>query len=213
MRFLRNNGLTLALMLLFLLSVGGQLVTGFHAYNDELTHEMQPRLDTLAQYAGSAHFRSTIFENWESEFLQMGIYVLLTMFLYQKGSSESKPPPDEKQEPRKYTHIRYFKHHPLARKFYKHSLCTALFMLFAISILLHAQGSRDLINEENLHMGKPLISFWGTFKEYEFWFESFQNWQSEFFSVAVLITLSIFLRQEDSPQSKETDAPHRKTGH
>jgi hypothetical protein len=42
-------------------------------------------------------------------------------------------------------------------------------------------------------------------------FESFQNWQSEFLSLAVMV-VSIFLRQRSSPESKPVDAPHRETG-
>jgi hypothetical protein len=44
------------------------------------------------------------------------------------------------------------------------------------------------------------------------WFESFQNWQSEFLSTAVLVVLSIWLRQKDSPESKPVGASHKKTG-
>jgi hypothetical protein len=46
----------------------------------------------------------------------------------------------------------------------------------------------------------------------QLWFESFQNWQSEFLSTAVLVVLSIFLRQRESPESKPVAAPHRQTG-
>ena len=212
MRILRDNGLTLALLALFFLSTAGQIVTGLQVYNEERVHEGLTPLAGLIEYVRSVHFRSTFFENWESEFLQMAIYVLLTIFLYQKGSSESKPPPEEEQKSKEFPQKRYFKNSWLLRKLYENSLCTSLFVLFAISILLHAQGSNGLINEENEHHGKTLISFWQTFSENEFWFESFQNWQSEFFSMAVLVVFSIFLRQKDSPQSKEVDAPHLKTG-
>jgi len=54
---------------------------------------------TLALYLGSGHFLSATFENWESEFLQMGMYVLLTVWLHQRGSAESRPldPADEEE--------------------------------------------------------------------------------------------------------------------
>jgi hypothetical protein len=45
-----------------------------------------------------------------------------------------------------------------------------------------------------------------------FWFESFQNWQSEFLSTAVIVVLSIVLRQQASPESKPVNAPHSETG-
>jgi Domain of unknown function (DUF6766) len=36
-------------------------------------------------------FVEAALENWDSEFLQMGMYVVLTAYLFQNGSSESKP--------------------------------------------------------------------------------------------------------------------------
>ena len=47
----------------------------------------------------------------------------------------------------------------------------------------------------------------------EFWYESFQNWQSEFLSMGVLVVLGIYLRERGSPESKPVAAPHTKTGH
>jgi hypothetical protein len=44
-----------------------------------------------------------------------------------------------------------------------------------------------------------------------FWFESFQNWQSEFLSTAVLILLAVWLREKGSPESKAVGDSHSKT--
>lgn len=207
----RNCGLTIVLTLMFLFSVAGHLYAGRLAHNEELEHQGKPPVESILEYARTPDFRSTLYENWESEFLQMALFVFLTMFLYQRGSSESNPLPDEGQEENIYPK-RYFKNQPVLRKLYEHSLCIALFSLFAISFWEHARGSYEMINDERAHYGKPAIEFTGVFTDPEFWFESFQNWQSEFFSVAVLVVLSIFLRQKDSAQSKEVDAPHLKTG-
>jgi hypothetical protein len=49
-------------------------------------------------------------------------------------------------------------------------------------------------------------------KGYHFWFESFQNWQSEFLAVASIVLFSIWLRQKGSPESKPVDAPNSETG-
>jgi hypothetical protein len=46
----------------------------------------------------------------------------------------------------------------------------------------------------------------------EFWFQSLQNWQSEFLAVVSIVVLSIWLRQKGSPESKPVDAPHSQTG-
>ena len=96
--------------------------------------------------------------------------------------------------------------------FNENSLSLALFLLFALSFLFHAaSGAREHSMEELAHGGTTVstLQYMGTSR---FWFESFQNWQSEFFSVGMLVVLSIVLRQRGSPESKPVDAPHRKTG-
>ena len=87
--FFQRNGLTLVLLLLFALSLCGEIVTGLTEYNNDLADYGYPPVD-LITYLGTGHFIETTFENWESEFLQMGTYVLLTIWLRQLGSSESK---------------------------------------------------------------------------------------------------------------------------
>jgi len=88
-RLLRENGLSICLFVLFLFSAVAQSITGFHTYNQEQQEHSQPTVG-FTEYIASGHFVEAIFENWESEFLQMGMYVLLTAFLFQKGSPESK---------------------------------------------------------------------------------------------------------------------------
>ncbi len=46
----------------------------------------------------------------------------------------------------------------------------------------------------------------------QFWFESFQNWQSEFLAVAAIVGASVYLRQRGSPESKPVAEPHVDTG-
>jgi cytochrome b len=87
--FLYRNGLGLVLIALMLASLTGQVFTGWQTENNELAEEGQNLL-SMGEYLQSGHFIQAIFENWESEFLQMMLYVLLTVSLRQKGSSESK---------------------------------------------------------------------------------------------------------------------------
>lgn len=210
-KWLRDHGLLLALSALFVASLFGQFVTGYHSHNDELKSNHQPPI-SIAEYATSGHFIEATFENWESEFLQMGLYVVLTAALYQRGSAESNPLPDEPQDEKKFPK-RYFKNNRLARKLYENSLSLVLFFLFAMSFCLHFYGGW---REENLkRMISPehappqsMTEFLGSS---DFWFQSFQNWQSEFLSVAALVWLSIYLRQKGSAQSKPVDAPHDMT--
>ena len=87
----------------------------------------------------------------------------------------------------------------------------ALLMLFAASFALHAATGLRLFNEERLEHGQEVVGLWGYVGSSEFWFESFQNWQSEFLAVLGIVLLTIFLRQRGSPQSKPVAASHAST--
>src|SRR3954451_1346811 len=88
---LRNNGLTLTIMTLFLAAMVGQTFTGLREYNNQRHDHHRPPV-ALNEYLASGHFWEATAENWESEFLQMGMFVILTCHLFQKGSPESKDP-------------------------------------------------------------------------------------------------------------------------
>ena len=88
----------------------------------------------------------------------------------------------------------------------------AFALLFLATFVLHARGGALDYSEEQLqHGGAPVttLEYMGTSR---FWFESFQNWQSEFLAVFAIVFLSIFLRQRGSPESKPVDEPHTSTG-
>jgi membrane protein implicated in regulation of membrane protease activity len=218
-QFLRDNGLSVALFVLFLVALTGQAVTGWRAQAEELRLHELPAIGFLA-YLSSGHFISAVFENWESEFLQMAVYVLLTVFLVQKGSSESKKPDEDNPEEEAPEKHRGEADAPwpvhrggLVLKLYSHSLSIALVALFILSFWLHLAGSTRRMNEEALQHRQPTQTMADTLAEPEFWYESFQNWQSEFLSIAVLLVLGIYLRERGSPESKPVAAPHGATGH
>lgn len=218
-RFLRDNGLSVALLFLFLVSLIGQAVTGWRAHAEELRLHELPEIGFI-EYLTNGHFVSAVFENWESEFLQMAVYVLLTVFLVQKGSSESKKPDEDNPEDEAPEKHRGDSDAPwpvhrggLLLRLYSHSLSIALVTLFLVSFWLHLAGSTRRMNEEALQHHQPAQTMAETLVDPEFWYESFQNWQSEFLSMAVLIVLGIFLRERGSPESKPVAAPHAMTGH
>jgi hypothetical protein len=216
-QFFRNNGLSLVFISLFVVSIIGQAITGLKQHNQEMQEEGVAAIG-MSQYLVSGHFLQSTFENWESEFLQMALFVILTMFLYQKGSSESKDPDDPEEEvdrepnPKKKDAPWPVRTGGWVLKVYKHSLCYALSLIFIFSFLLHWYGSLKDYNEEQALKGEPLESAMQYVGNSRLWFESFQNWQSEFLSVFAIVVLSIFLRQKGSPQSKPVDASHSETG-
>lgn len=216
--FLRDNGLLLACLALFGIFVIGMIFSGAAAYNQEQQEHGSTQQVSVLRYLTTGAFVEATFENWESEFLQMGMYVVLTAFLYQKGSSESKPisgPAPQDEDPRK---IRATKWTPWPVRrggwvlvLYENSLATAFFALFFASVALHALGGSRAFNEEQAQHGQAAVSVWRYMTTSQFWFESMQNWQSEFIAVAAIVSLSIFLRQRGSAESKPVAEPHRRT--
>ena len=209
-RFWKNNGLTITMLALFTAFGVGQFVAGYLVLKDELREHGQPTI-SMVQYLCSGHFVEATFENWESEFLQMGSYVLLTSFLFQKGSAESRPP-EEAGSGIDHTTMQRGGRAARASFAYRHSLSLALFALFGLSFGLHLLGGTIEYNRQQALLHEAPVSLLEFLQTSEFWFQSFQNWQSEYLSVAVLVLLSIWLREEDSPESKPVDAPNDQTG-
>lgn len=217
-RFIKEHALTLVMFGFFFIALGGQIITGYSTNNEELKSHGQAA-ESFAGYLVSGHFIEAVFENWESEFLQMGCYVLFTSFLKQKGAAESKPlegeaaqdedPNTKRNEPGVPWPV---KKGGLALKLYEYSLTIVLFSLFIISFLLHAYGGSVEYCQQQQQHGEQCTGMLGFMATSEFWFQSFQNWQSEFLSVGVLVVLTIFLRQKGSPESKPVATPHYKTG-
>ena len=215
-KFLKNNSLSLVFFILFLLSLGGQVVTGLKQHNQEMEEKGGQQLN-MSQYFTSGQFLQSTFENWESEFLQMALFVILTMFLYQKGSSESKDPEkkeevDREPNPRRRNAPWPVKKGGLVLAIYKHSLFYALTIIFILSFLLHWYGRLKDYNEEQILKQLPTETAFQYISNSRMWFESFQNWQSEFLSVFAIVVLSIFFREKGTPQSKPVDAPDSETG-
>jgi len=215
-KFLKNNGLSLAFFFLFMISIVGQAITGLKQHNQQMI-ENGGHPTGMPQYLTSGHFLQSTFENWESEFLQMALFLFLSVFLYQKGSSESKDPDGEEEVDREPNRRR--KHVPkpvkiggLVLTIYRHSLVIAFALLFLASFVLHWFGSLKDYNEGQTMKGKKTESAMQYLGNSRLWFESFQNWESEFVSILSIVFLSVFLREHGSPQSKPVDAPHSETG-
>ena len=215
----RNNGLSIVLAVLFAVSLAGHAVSGWMAHNHDQRQHGQSEIP-FSDFLTSSEFGETVFENWESEFLQMAFYVILTVFLFQKGSAESKDP-DESSE---------LDEDPLAHRdepgvpqsvraggwrltLFKNSLSLALVALFLVSFVGHAAaGARKYQEAQREHGSTESVTTWSYMQTPQFWYESFQNWQSEFLAVLAIVVLSIWLRQWGSPESKPVHAAHSDTG-
>lgn len=160
--YLRDNGLTIALLLLFGGSIVGHFLAGHAFANQQLVEHGEAPIGLWA-YLVHPQFLSTIFENWESEFLQMSTYVVLTAYLFQRGSSESadpdEPPRDEHMKRSELSGIS-----PLAlrgnaavRWLYSHSLGIMLFVMFVVSFVAHwLFSAREAASEAVAHGQQPV---------------------------------------------------------
>jgi len=215
-KILKYNGLSIVFLILFFACLIGQIITGLHEHNEQLKEYGSAPLSFFS-YLESGHFLQATFENFESEFLQMALYVVLTIFLYQKGSSESKDPDkeepvDEEPDPTKKDAPWPVRKGGIYLWIYKKSLFIVLMILFLLSLFMHFKGSLLDYNTEQQLKHLPTLKPIEFIQESRFWFESFQNWQSEFLSIFTIVILSIFLRQHGSPQSKPINEPDSKTG-
>lgn len=217
-KWAKEHGLFLANVALFLAFFGGMILSGAASFSEEQQAHGEPAVSVLG-FLATGEFLEATFENWESEFLQMGMYVVLTIFLFQKGSSESKPvgkeaPQDEdpRQAAIKKATPWPVKRGGMALKLYEHSLSILLFLLFLASFTMHAVGGTEAYNQDQQSHGESTVTLLQYIATSRFWFESFQNWQSEFLAVAVLVGASVYLREKGSPESKPVAEPHYETG-
>src|SRR5690606_4948838 len=126
--------------------------------NEQLTQHGQAALG-FAQYLGSGAFLSAVFENWESEFLQMCAYVTLTAYLFQRGSPESKDPDSDAPQDRDPALDADNPDAPWpvrrggwVRAAYSHSLGLAMLLLFLACFVLHwLNSARHAGSEARLH--------------------------------------------------------------
>lgn len=214
--FFYRNSLSIVFISLFILAWGAQAFFGWKEHNEDLK-DLGAEEIRFSSYLGSGHFFSATFENFQSEFLQMALYVMLTISLRQVGSAESKDPDKQEDVDRLPDPKRNGAPGPVKKGgwrliLYQNSLSIAFVILFFFSWARHLYGSFKDANLQETLRGKPAKSLMGFLVEPQFWFETFQNWQSEFLSVASIVILTIFLRQKGSPESKPVDAANAETG-
>ncbi|HUS26308.1 MAG TPA: DUF6766 family protein [Nevskiaceae bacterium] len=214
---LAYNGLSMLMFGLFAMFLIGVSITGYQYTNEQLASHGQAA-QSYATYVRSGEFIEAVFENWESEFLQMAALVIATIFLRQQGSADSKKLRGKEavDTSSRYSIIHASSWHlrgkGIKRALYANSLGLALTSLFVLSFALHAAGGVAAHNQEAQQHGEQTMSTLTYIRSAQFWFESFQNWQSEFLAVGTLLVLSIYLRQRGSPESKPIGEPNSATG-
>jgi hypothetical protein len=219
-RFVRKNSLTLAFLGMFLAALFFQAVAGHNLENDERAQHGEPEL-SLVRYVTSSDFGSAVTENWQSEYLQFTLLILLTVWLLQRGSPESKEldkaggESDEDQRVGDYapeSSPRWAKASGIKRRLYENSLVLVMGTIWLGSWLAQSLTGVNRYNAERLSHQQDPLSWTSYLGSSDFWETTLQNWQSEFLAVASMAILAVYLRQRGSPESKPVGAPHDATG-
>jgi hypothetical protein len=217
--FWRDNSLSLVFGGLLLLTLAAQSWWGAALYNEEARTAGLQEI-SLWRYVTSSTFAVDVAENWQSEFLQFVLYIFFTVWLVQRGSSESKPPGNEGRESDQQQLV---KSHARAgspswatvggwrTRLYSHSLVTAMAVLFVLSWTAQAIAGRVANNEERLRDRLDPMSLGEYLRAPDFWSRTLQNWQSELLAIGTMVVFAIYLRERGSPESKEVGAPHHLT--
>lgn len=215
-RAIRDNGLSLFFLALFVLALVGQSIAGFLRNDAELVAHGQPSVG-FGEFVTSSSFLVDVAENWQSEFLQFFLFIIATIWFIQRGSPESKKPGDEgpgsdadqlvgtRARP---DSPRWARAGGFRSMIYGNSLLIVMGVIFLLSWLAQSLAGTVVMNEENAEHGAPPV----TWPEYvvspDFWDRTLQNWQSEFLAVGTMVAFSIYLRQRGSAESKPVGVPH-----
>jgi len=218
--FLRDNALSLAFGAVFLATLGGQALSGVADFNAQ---QVADGLDpiSLGEYLTSSSFGVDVMENWQSEYLQFFLYIFATVWLVQRGSSESKKPGEEGTESDKEQRVGRFADDDSPEWARRGGWRTAVFSrslgllmggLFLLTWAASAVAGWAAYNSDQLGQLEDPVGFLGYLAAPDFWNRSFQNWQSEMLAVGSMAVFSVYLRQRGSPESKLVGTAHAETG-
>ena len=219
-RSLKHNGLTLTFLAMFLAALFFQAVAGHNLENEERDQHGEPTI-SLTRYVTSSDFGSAVTENWQSEYLQFTLFILLTVWLLQRGSPESKEldraggESDEDQmvgEHARDDSPRWARVGGVKRKLYENSLLLVMGTIWVGSWLAQSITGLTRYNAERLSHQQDTLTWPAYLGSSDFWETTLQNWQSEFLAVASMAILAVYLRQRGSPESKPVGASHAATG-
>jgi hypothetical protein len=219
-RFLRENSMSIVFLALFLAALGGQAIAGHADFNDNAESHGDPTI-SLGRYLVSSDFGSAVMENWQSEYLQFTLFILLTVWLLQRGSPESKELDQAGRESDQSQKVgphaqqsspRWAKVAGIRRTLYENSLVLVMGTFWLGTWLAQSITGTAQYNAEQLDHQQDPVSWSGYVTTADFWENTLQNWQSEFLAVGSMAILAVYLRQRGSPESKPVGAPHDATG-
>ena len=219
-RFLKENSLSIVFLVLFLAAISGQAIAGHADFNEEQVRHGDPEM-SLSRYVVSSDFGVAVMENWQSEYLQFTLFVLLTVWLLQRGSPESKEldkaglESDEAQKVGPHAQQNspaWAKVEGIRRTIYEHSLLLVMGTIWIGTWFAQSVTGLSQYNSERLDHQMDTIGWGHYLGKADFWERTLQNWQSEFLAVGSMAILAVYLRQRGSPESKPVGAPHTATG-
>ena len=219
-RFLKENSLSIVFLVLFLAAISGQAIAGHADFNEEQVRHGDPEM-SLSRYVVSSDFGVAVMENWQSEYLQFTLFVLLTVWLLQRGSPESKEldkaglESDEAQKVGAHAQQNspaWAKVEGIRRTIYEHSLLLVMGTIWFGTWFAQSVTGLSQYNSERLDHQMDTIGWGHYLGRADFWERTLQNWQSEFLAVGSMAILAVYLRQRGSPESKPVGAPHTATG-
>ncbi|ALX65654.1 DUF6766 family protein [Microbacterium sp. XT11] len=215
-RAIRDNGLSLFFLALFVLALAGQSVAGFFRNNAELADHGLPTIG-FGEFVTSSDFLVDVAENWQSEFLQFFLFIAATVWLVQRGSPESKKPGDQgpgsDADQLVGAHVRpdsppWAAAGGWRTMVFGNSLLLTMGAIFVLSWLAQSLAGLVVMNEENAMHGAAPLTWLDYVGSPDFWDRTLQNWQSEFLAVGTMVAFSIYLRQRGSAESKPVGIPH-----
>ena len=219
-RFLKENSLSIVFLALFLAALVGQAIAGHADFNDHAVSHGDPTI-SLGRYVVSSDFGAAVMENWQSEYLQFTLFILLTVWLLQRGSPESKEldkagrESDQSQKVGPYAQQnspRWAKLGGIRRTLYENSLVLVMGTFWLGTWLAQSVTGTAQYNAEQLDHQQDPVGWSHYITTADFWESTLQNWQSEFLAVGSMAILAVYLRQRGSPESKPVGAPHGATG-
>ncbi|HEY8619139.1 MAG TPA: DUF6766 family protein [Dermatophilaceae bacterium] len=216
---LRNYGLSIVFGLLLLAALTGQAFTGMAGVNERALDTGLPEV-SIGAYLTSSEFAVDVAENWQSEYLQFFLYILLTVWLLQRGSPESKAldragrESDKDQLVGEYATAdspAWARASGWRRTLFSSSLGLVMGFFFLLSWTAQFIAGRSAYNAGQLVDLQAPVSWSDYLVAPDFWNRTLQNWQSELLAVGSMVVFSIYLRERGSPESKPVGTPHSAT--